>query len=52
MEWLNTAQKKILALLAAVGLGAGVGVTLTQDGCQVRQLPHEEAGEGEVEVTE
>ncbi len=32
-------RNQLLALLGALGLGTGVAVTLTQDGCLVRPAP-------------
>jgi hypothetical protein len=33
---LKTTQSKVLAILAALGLGSGAVVTLTNDGCTVK----------------
>lgn len=61
---LKSVRSKVLALLAALGLGAGVVVTFTSDGCTVKPaqptadagvvevVPVEDAGVGPPAVSE
>ena len=55
---LKTLRAKLLAVLAAVGLGTGVLVTVNSDGCTVKPAVQEpavdagdSAGEGEAATT-
>jgi hypothetical protein len=40
---LKTAKAKLLAVLSALGLGAGVVVTVTSDSCTVKSVAEEAA---------
>lgn len=46
---LSTVRSKVLALLAALGLGAGLVVTLTSDGCSVKPVAAATADAGQVD---
>lgn len=48
---LKTLRAKLLAVLAAVGLGTGVLVTVNTDGCTVKPAVQEPAAEADAGVS-